>query len=110
MLVFTLADNGFVVREARNGEEALAELAERAPDGMVLDLMMPGIDGFSLLERMREEGIAWRTRVLILTAKGDERAFVRGWQLGADEFLTKPTDPDLVVEKLLALTANTTPA
>jgi DNA-binding response OmpR family regulator len=103
MLVFTLADQGFTVREAKDGADALEQLAESAPDCMVLDLMMPEVDGFTVLERMRSEGIAWQTRVVILTCKLDERSFTRGWELGADEYLVKPVDPDLLAEKLLAL-------
>jgi DNA-binding response OmpR family regulator len=103
MLAFTLADQGFVVREARDGEEALAALADDPPDCMVLDLMMPRVDGFEVLERMRSQGIAWQTRVMILTCKFDENSFVRGWELGADEYLLKPADPDVVAGKLFDL-------
>jgi DNA-binding response OmpR family regulator len=109
MLVFALGDDGFRVREARDGAEALAALAERSPDCMVLDLMMPHIDGFAVLEAMRDDAIAPFTRVLILTARSDERSFVRAWELRADEYLTKPVDPSAVTRKLLDLVANTLP-
>jgi DNA-binding response OmpR family regulator len=103
MLAFTLGDRGFSVREAKDGAGALEELRARPPDCMVLDLMMPNIDGFTVLERMRDRGIAPATRVLILTCKLDENSFVRGWELGADEYLTKPADPDLIADKLRGL-------
>ena len=108
MLAFTLDDYGFTIREAGDGVQALHALAEHAPDVMVLDLMMPNIDGFGVLAEMRDRNLAPTTRVLILSCKVDERDFVRGYELGADEYVTKPFDPDglaRVVEKLAAATA-----
>ena len=108
MLAFTLDDYGFTIREAGDGVQALHALAEHAPDVMVLDLMMPNIDGFGVLAEMRDRNLAPTTRVLILSCKVDERDFVRGYELGADEYVTKPFDPDglaRVVEKLAAAAA-----
>ena len=105
MLAFTLQDHGFTVRQARDGAVALEELAARTPDCMVLDLMMPTLDGFGVLEAMRERMLAPSTRVLILTCKLDEKSFTRGWELGADEYLTKPIDPDVLADRLHALVA-----
>jgi DNA-binding response OmpR family regulator len=103
LLVFTLADAGFEVREAQDGAHALDALRERAPDCMLLDLMMPGLDGFGVLEAMRAQGLAPKTRVVILTCKTEEASLVRGWELGADEYLTKPTDPLLLTLKVAEL-------
>jgi DNA-binding response OmpR family regulator len=100
MLSFTLVRHGFVVREATHGGTALEELERSQPDAMVLDLMMPVLDGYAVLEAMRDRGIATHTRVVILTCKVDERDLVRGWELGADEYLTKPVDPDHLAAKL----------
>ena len=107
LLVFTLSDAGFEVREARDGAHALDALREHAPDCMLLDLMMPGIDGFGVLETMRAEDLARTTRVVILTCKSEEASLVRGWELGADEYLTKPTDPLLLTLKISALVEST---
>jgi two-component system OmpR family response regulator len=103
MLAFTLGDLGYSVREARNGEDALRELAEHAPACIVLDLMMPGLNGFKVLEQMRSRKLAPDARVVILTSQDDERALVRGFELHADEFFMKPVDPDLVAHKISAL-------
>jgi DNA-binding response OmpR family regulator len=103
MLSFTLADLGFDVREAKDGNDALDELADAAPDCMVLDLMMPGLDGFSVLEAMRARGLAATTPVVILTCKADEKSLVRGWELGAVEFLTKPIDPYVLAAKIATI-------
>jgi DNA-binding response OmpR family regulator len=100
LLAFTLEDSGFTVRHAGDGAAALAALEERAPDLMVLDVMMPGIDGFGVLRAMRQHRLAPRTRVLILTCKTEERDHLRGWELGAHEYLTKPFDPDDLVVRL----------
>jgi DNA-binding response OmpR family regulator len=103
MLAFTLGDLGYAIREAKNGDDALSEMTKRAPDCVVLDLMMPGLDGFKVLETMRVRKLAPNARVVILSSKEDERAFVRGWELHADEFFVKPVDPDLVALKISAL-------
>jgi two-component system OmpR family response regulator len=103
MLAFTLGDLGFSIREAKNGEDALDEMATHAPDCVVLDLMMPGLDGFKVLEAMRSRKLAPDARVVILSSQDDERALVRGFELHADEFFMKPVDPDLVAHKIFAL-------
>jgi two-component system OmpR family response regulator len=105
LLAFTLEDEGHRVRVAGDGEAALAAIAEQAPDCMVLDLMMPGLDGFAVLRTKRQQGLAPDTRVLILTCKTAERDYVRGWELGADEYVTKPFDPMQVVARVGELLA-----
>jgi len=103
LLRLTLESYGFSVREARDGVAALDALEERAPNGMVLDLMMPGVDGYGVLRAMRSRDLAPNTKVLILTCKTEERDFVRGGELGADEYLTKPFDPEVLVGRLREL-------
>ncbi|HET7487649.1 MAG TPA: response regulator [Acidimicrobiales bacterium] len=107
ILAFTLEDAGFAVREAADGNQAVAALQAKAPDILVLDVMMPGFDGFGVLRTRRQSGLAPLARVVLLTARTAERDFVRGWELGADEYLTKPFDPDelvVTVKKLLKST------
>ncbi len=103
MLAFTLGDLGFSVRQAKDGIAALSELADRAPDCIVLDLMMPDMDGLKLLAEMRARKLAPNARVVILSARDDERTLVRGFELQADEFFMKPVDPDVVAHKISAL-------
>jgi two-component system OmpR family response regulator len=105
MLAFTLMDSGFEVRQACDGDAALAAMAERAPDCLVLDLMMPGTDGFGVLRAKRQQGLAPDTRVLILTCRTGERDYVRGWELGADEYVSKPFDPERLVLRIAELLA-----
>jgi DNA-binding response OmpR family regulator len=103
MLAYTLGDLGFTVRQAKDGYHALEELAAQAPDCVILDLMMPDMDGFKVLEVMRNQKLAPNARVVILSSKDDERALVRGFELHADEFFLKPVDPNIVAQKISAL-------
>lgn len=110
MLAFTLAGHGMPTRQAADGAEALRLMAEAAPACVVLDLMMPGIDGFGVLARMQDEGLAPDAKVLVLSCRGDETALVKAWELGATEYLVKPTDPDVLVTRIKALVAAHAPA
>ena len=105
MLAFTLGDLGFDVRQAKDGIDALDLLDEHFPDCIVLDLMMPDMDGFKLLAEVRARGLAPSAKVVILSSKDDERALTRGFELKADEFYMKPVDPDIVAQKIAALTS-----
>lgn len=103
LLSFLFEDEGFSVREAADGDEALTALEADAPDVMVLDLMMPRVDGHDVLRARRERGLAPGTRILILTAKSDPADAVWCWELGADEFLNKPVDPEQFVREVQIL-------
>ena len=103
MLGLVLEDAGHTVRVASDGLEAVIALEELAPHCMVLDLMMPGLDGHGVLRTMRERNLAAETRVLVLTCKVHAGEFIEAWQLGADEYVTKPVDPFQLVERLHSL-------
>ena len=91
-LAFGLRNNleveGHTVDVASDGAAGLSRAAATAPDLVILDLMLPQLDGFHVLRGLREQGIA--TPVLILTARGEETDKVRGLRLGADDYVTKP--------------------
>lgn len=91
-LAFGLRNNleieGYAVDVAQDGREALRLIPELDPDLIILDLMMPGLDGYRVLKTLREDGDV--TPVLILSARGEEADKVRGFRLGADDFVTKP--------------------
>lgn len=99
MLGYTLGAE-FNVRFASNGADAIEQLAVNPPAAMILDVMMPGIDGYDVLEARRERGLAPHTQVIMLTCKTEERDLVRSWALGADAYLSKPTDPEQIAAKL----------
>ena len=81
---------GFTVEVAGNGEEGLRLFAERAPDLVVLDVMMPGINGLEVCRRLRQIS---QVPVVLLTALGEEENRIAGLQLGADDYVTKPFSP-----------------
>jgi two-component system phosphate regulon response regulator PhoB len=85
-----LERDGFDVSEARDGVEALDQADRNAPDIIVLDLNLPGLPGYDVLKRLRAHPATARIPVVVLTAKGDEDNEVRVFELGADDFLTKP--------------------
>jgi type II secretory ATPase GspE/PulE/Tfp pilus assembly ATPase PilB-like protein/CheY-like chemotaxis protein len=85
-----LEREGFVVAEARDGVQALDEVDRFGPDVIVLDLNLPGLDGYGVLSHLRSRPATADIPVVVLTAKGDEDNEVRVFQLGADDFLTKP--------------------
>ncbi len=87
---------GYEVREAANGEQAI-EVAMRAPPDLVLcDLLMPGADGFSVLARLRAEPRTAATPFIFLSANAEPRNTQTGFLLGANEYLTKPVDLDVL--------------
>lgn len=108
MLVYILEEHGFDLREAADGREALVALEDRPPHVMVLDVMMPHLDGFGVLAERAARGLAPHTKVIVLSAKADERSVLRGFELQADEYLAKPFDPDRLVDLVTRLAAAAT--
>lgn len=101
MLGFLFEDEGFEVSEASDGAEALDLLRQGSPpDAMVLDLMMPRVDGHGVLQARRDEQLAPDTRVVILTAKSDPSDAAWCWELGADEYVNKPVDPERLLREV----------
>ncbi len=94
MLRLMLVRAGFEVREAEDGKTALAEVAQLVPDLMILDIMMPGIDGFEVCTRLRSEGKTASLPIIMLSARTDAQSVKKGLELGADRYLTKPVGPD----------------
>ncbi len=89
-LEFLLAREGYEIAVARSGEEALDLAAVSAPDLVVLDLMLPGIDGFEVCRRLRESAATRPTKIVLLTARGREAERLRGLDEGADVYMVKP--------------------
>jgi DNA-binding response OmpR family regulator len=85
-----LEREGYIVAEARDGVQALDQVDRFGPDVIVLDLNLPGLDGYGVLSHLRSRPATVSIPVIVLTAKSDEDNEVRVFQLGADDFLTKP--------------------
>jgi two-component system KDP operon response regulator KdpE len=95
-----LEQDGFEVIEASNGTQALDRLRDSLPDLILLDVMMPDIDGFEVLRTIREIS---QVPVIMLTAKGEEDDKVKGLELGADDYVTKPFSPRELVSRVKAV-------
>lgn len=89
-LEFLLAEAGYEVFVARNGAEALALAEKHRPDLLVLDIMLPIVDGFEVCRTLRANPALREMRILMLTARGREHEVERGLALGANAYLTKP--------------------
>jgi two-component system KDP operon response regulator KdpE len=99
-----LEHDGFQVIEANRGMQAINEIREKMPDVVILDVMMPDIDGFEVLQLIRESN---QVPVIMLTAKGEEEDRVRGLELGADDYVTKPFSPRELVSRVRAVLRRT---
>lgn len=95
-----LTEEGHKVQIAAGGDSALEVMRLDAPDVLILDIMMPEVDGYTVLKKMTEEGLKKRIKVLVLTAKTAEADWVRGYRLGADHYLTKPFTMDELLRTL----------
>src|SRR6266542_4080748 len=87
-----LLSQGYQLVFASSGGEALAKAAERPPDLILLDVMMPGMDGFEVCRRLRAEPILAEVPIVLVTALDDRASRLRGIEAGADDFITKPFD------------------
>lgn len=106
MLRLVLEGEGYEVREASDGRDALESVQAAPPDVMVLDMMMPHVDGYGVLTALREGALGGSTRVVMLTCCSAEEDVARCLEMGADDYLTKPVDVDFLlrtVQDLLAM-------
>jgi two-component system KDP operon response regulator KdpE len=97
-----LEQDGFQVVEANTGKQAMEKLRQSLPDLMLLDVMLPDLDGFQVLRMVRENH---DVPVIMLTAKTEEDDRVRGLELGADDYVTKPFSPRELVSRVRAVKA-----
>ncbi len=94
-----LEDEGVELITASNGEEALARSQEARPQLVVLDVMMPKLSGFDVCQRAKKDPGLTDVHIVLLTAKGKEFDRQRGVEVGADLYMTKPFDPDTLLQK-----------
>ncbi len=104
-LQFLMKKTGYEVRTAKDGEEAMAEISRAAPDLVLLDVMMPKIDGFSICERIRANPEWNDVRIIMLTARGRDIEREKGLALGADDYITKPFSTKDAIARVEAVIA-----
>jgi two-component system phosphate regulon response regulator PhoB len=103
MLRYNLEREGFAVEEAADGEEALLCIAERRPDAMLLDWMLPLVSGLEVCRQIRRAPATRSLPVIMLTARGEEGDRIRGLDSGADDYVVKPFSPSELVARLRAV-------
>jgi two-component system phosphate regulon response regulator PhoB len=103
LVVYHLAKAGYRVSTAGTGTDALALARRERPALIVLDLMLPGMSGFEVLEQLRADATTKQIAVLMLTARKEEPDRIKGLSLGADDYLTKPFSPQELVLRVAAI-------
>ncbi|MCL4193033.1 MAG: response regulator, partial [Thermoguttaceae bacterium] len=103
LVCYNLSKEGYRVVAVSTGEEGIAAAEARRPHAVLLDLMLPGVDGLTVCRRIRSSSRTERIPIIILTAKGEEADIVSGLNLGADDYITKPFSPRVLVARLRAV-------
>jgi len=110
LVCYNLEKAGFRTLRAYDGDAALKKMQSEGADAVVLDVMLPLVDGWEVLKRLRADGRSSKAPVLMLTARGEETDKVLGLELGADDYLTKPFSPRELVARIKALLRRSRPS
>lgn len=100
LIDYNLTREGYFVRKVTSGEEALALARRENPDLIVLDLMLPGLDGLEVCRKLRSDSEKRRVPIIMVTAKGEESDIVTGLELGADDYVVKPFSPKVLIARI----------
>jgi two-component system, OmpR family, alkaline phosphatase synthesis response regulator PhoP len=100
---YNLTKEGYRVRCVASGEEALAEARQSIPDLIVLDLLLPSVDGLEICRTLKNDSRTAHVPIMMLTAKSEESDVVAGLELGADDYMTKPFSPRVLLARIRAL-------
>lgn len=103
ILEFNLSAEGYEVTTAKNGDEAIEKAKKTSPDLIILDIMMPGKTGIEVCNLLRMMPAFKETLIVFLTAMSDEGTEIKGLETGADDYLTKPTSPKVLLSKVNSL-------
>jgi len=103
LIELVLSRQGFGVLSAQTGEEGLALARSRRPDLVLLDLMLPGMDGRAVCRRLRQEPATRTVPIVMVTARGEEADIIAGLELGADDYVTKPFSPRVLAARVRAV-------
>ncbi len=97
---FNLDKNGYKTITSISGEDALAKARSKLPDLVILDLMLPGIDGLEVCKKLKNDTATENIPIIMLTAKGEETDIVTGLELGADDYIAKPFSPKVLIARV----------
>jgi len=100
LLKLTLESEGAVVSHFIEGRDVLQQLQSKSPDMILLDLMLPDMSGFEICKRLRQDSRLAEVPVIMVTAKGEEVDIVKGLEMGADDYVTKPFSPKVLVSRI----------
>ena len=103
LIEYNLRKEGFNVLKAENGEEGIAMAKEHSPDLVLLDIMMPKMDGLQAVEVMRKDAELKRIPIILLTARSDEKTEVEGLNKGSDDYITKPISTTKLISRIKAV-------
>lgn len=103
LISYNLQKEGFRISGFDSGEKAIAAVKAELPDLIILDLMLPGIDGFEVCRLLKQDESTRNIPLVMLTAKGEETDIVTGLELGADDYITKPFSPRILIARLRAI-------
>ena len=106
LVSYTLLKEGYQVASVASGEEALSVAEDKPPDLIVLDLMLPGLDGLTVCKRLRANPKTTGTAIVMLTARGEEADVVGGLNMGADDYITKPFSRNVLLARIRAVLRN----
>jgi len=102
LLAFAMARENWKLVQAKSGEEGLAYLTKHRVDCILLDIMLPGMDGFRVIKKIRETENGQGVPVIMATARGEESDIIAGLELGADDYVVKPYSPKVLVARIRA--------
>jgi len=97
---YNLGREGYKTIRAMSGEDALKKSRSERPDLIILDLMLPGIDGLEVMKALKADSVTKKIPTVMLTAKGEEADIVTGLELGADDYITKPFSPRVLLARI----------
>ncbi len=103
LIKYNLAREGYLTDTAKTGESALEKARSVKPDIIILDLMLPGIDGLEVCRQLKSDGRTVMIPIIMVTAKGEDADIVTGLELGADDYVTKPFSPRILLARIKAV-------
>jgi len=109
MVGFAISKAGFDLRQAADARDAELMIANRVPDLVLLDWMLPGVSGIELARRLKREETTREVPIIMLTARGEEEDKVRGFEVGADDYVTKPFSPRELIARIRAVLRRASP-